>query len=126
VTRIRWEDLDEQKKMVMVRDRKDPRKKVGNDQWVPLLNGAWEITQRQPRLSEAIFPIHHSTVSKYFTECCRALSIPDLHFHDLRHEGTSRLFEQGYSIEQVALVTGHKSWNHLKRYTNLRPEDLHR
>lgn len=33
----------------------------------------------------------------------------DLHFHDLRHEGTSRLFEVGFSIEQVALVSGHKS-----------------
>ena len=56
----------------------------------------------------------------------KAMSIPDLHFHDLRHEGTSRLFEQGYEVQQVALVTGHKDWRHLKRYTNLRPEDLHR
>jgi site-specific recombinase XerD len=53
------------------------------------------------------------------------LSIPNLHFHDLRHEGTSRLFEEGFEIQQVALVTGHKDWRHLRRYTNLRPEDLH-
>jgi hypothetical protein len=44
----------------------------------------------------------------------------------LRHEATSRLFEQGYSIEQVAAVTLHESWNDLKRYTQLRPETLHR
>ena len=30
------------------------------------------------------------------------------------------------SAAQVALVTGHKDWRHLKRYTNLKPEDLHR
>ncbi|MEO8187552.1 MAG: tyrosine-type recombinase/integrase [Burkholderiaceae bacterium] len=43
------------------------------------------------------------------------------HGHDLRHEAASRLFEAGLSIEQVALVTGHKDWRMLKRYTNLRP-----
>jgi hypothetical protein len=44
----------------------------------------------------------------------------------LRHEAASRLFEAGFTIEQVALVTGHRDWKMLKRYTNLRPEDLHR
>ena len=29
------------------------------------------------------------------------------------------------TIEQVALVTGHKDWKMLRRYTNLRPEHLH-
>jgi site-specific recombinase XerD len=53
------------------------------------------------------------------------LKIIDLHFHDLRHEGTSRLFEAGFSIEQVALVTGHKDWKMLRRYTHLKPEGLH-
>jgi hypothetical protein len=40
-------------------------------------------------------------------------------------EGTSRLFEAGFSIEQVALVTGHKDWKMLRRYTHLKPETLH-
>jgi len=43
----------------------------------------------------------------------------------LSHEGISRLFEAGYRIEQVALVSGHKSWAMLKRYTQLKPESLH-
>lgn len=50
----------------------------------------------------------------------------DLCFHDLRHEATSRLFEQGYDIPEVAAVTLHESRNELKRYTQLRPESLHR
>ncbi|MFC5085515.1 tyrosine-type recombinase/integrase [Microvirga arabica] len=54
------------------------------------------------------------------------MEILDLHFHDLRHDGASRLFEAGYSIEQVALVTGHRDWNMLRRYTQLRAENLHR
>ena len=51
-----------------------------------------------------------------------SLAIEDLHFHDLRHEATSRLFEAGLPIEKVALVTGHKDWKMLKRYTHLKPE----
>ena len=60
-----------------------------------------------------------------FTRACQDLAIKDLHFHDLRHEGTSRLFEAGFAIEQVALVTGHKDWKMLRRYTHLKPESLH-
>lgn len=125
ITGLLWADLDPEKKLVLVRDRKDPRQKSGNDQWVPLLGGMWDLVQSQPKVSERIFPIHESTMSKYFTWACRDLCIPDLHFHDLRHDGVSRLFEQGYRIEQVALVSGHKTWANLKRYVQLKPESLH-
>ena len=64
-------------------------------------------------------------MSNVFTRACQALRIDDLHFHDLRHEGTSRLFEAGFRIEQVSLVTGHKDWKMLRRYTHLKPESLH-
>lgn len=105
--------------------RKHPRlgKKLHE---VPILGEAWAILNRQQPEGGRPFPIHGGTMSKYFTEACVALSIPDLHFHDLRHEGATSLFEAGFSIEQVALVTGHEDWRNLKRYTNLRPEDLTR
>jgi integrase len=119
---IRWADVDKKRRLVGAW-RKHPRKAKVWEQ-VPLIGEAWDIVQRQPREGERIFPIHPQTLSKYFREACVALSIPDLHFHDLRHEGTSRLFEAGYDIPQVALVTGHKDWRHLRRYTNLKPESL--
>lgn len=127
IARLQWADVDRAKRLLLVRDRKDPRKKTGNDQWLPLLGDAWTMLATLPKSDDEprIFPVHQQTLSKYFLEACRALSIPDLHFHDLRHEGTSRLFEDGYQIQQVALVTGHKDWRHLRRYTNLKPEDLH-
>lgn len=127
ITRLRWADVNEAKRMVLVRDRKHPRQKKGNDQWVPLLGDAWTVLKRQPAREDEprIFPCDGQTISKYFLEACRALGIPDLHFHDLRHEGTSQLFEQGFGIEQVPLVTGHKDWRALRRYTNLKPESLH-
>lgn len=104
--------------------RKHPRKGKTLEK-VPLLGEAWDIAKRQPKTADGrLFALHPGTLSKYFTEACRDLAIPDLHLHDMRHEGTSRLFEEGYAIEEAALVTGHKDWRNLKRYTNLRPEDL--
>lgn len=124
VCRLRWDDLDREKRLILVRDRKDPRRKAGNDQWIPLLGGAWEILKGR-RGDGVIFDVHPQTLTRAFTDVCRELSIPDLHLHDLRHEGISRMFEAGYAIEQVALVSGHADWRHLRRYTNLKPESLH-
>ena len=39
---------------------------------------------------------------------CKKTNIKGLRFHDLRHEATSRLFEKGLSIMEVASITGHK------------------
>jgi integrase len=55
-----------------------------------------------------IFLYHPKSVGTAFTRVCQTLKIEDLHFHALRHEVTSRLFEAKFSIEQVALVNGHK------------------
>jgi hypothetical protein len=49
----------------------------------------------------------------------------DFRFHDLRHEGTSRLVERtGWAIPQLKLVTGHKTDAMLARYTHLRASEL--
>jgi len=136
ITRIRWSDLDEDSRTVTIRDRKHPRSKKGNDQTVPLLrgptviNGAvidpFEIIIRQAREAAEIFPYGAATVSTGFTRGVASCGIDDLRFHDLRHDGVSRLFEAGYSIEQVSLVSGHRDWNMLRRYTQIAPESLHR
>ncbi len=42
-----------------------------------------------------IFPYDGKSVGAAFRRQCRELKIEDLHFHALRHEGTSRLFEAG-------------------------------
>ncbi|MEW6643651.1 MAG: site-specific integrase [Pseudomonadota bacterium] len=132
ICRPEWPLVDMKKRLVLIKDRKDPREKDGNDQKVPLLNltgyDAWEILLQQRILTRGlgrIFPFNHKSIGAAFTRACAELKIDDLHFHDLRHEGTSRLFEAGLSIEKVALVTGHKDWRMLKRYTHLKPEILH-
>jgi integrase len=133
ICRIEWTDFDRENKMLLIRDRKDPRRKNGNDQRIPLLGvcgyDAWTIIEEQRKFARSssgrIFPYNGRSVGTAFRRQCRQSKIKGLHFHDLRHEATSRLFEAGFSIEQVALVTGHKDWKMLRRYTHLRPEHLH-
>lgn len=124
VCRITWADLDEKNKTVVVRDRKHPRKKFGNHQVVPLLNGSFDIVQRQPKVDERIFPCHTQVVSKVFHEGAVNAGIEDVVLHDLRHEAISRLFELGFEIQEVAMVSGHRDWKVLRRYTHLRPHSL--
>ncbi|HET8550946.1 MAG TPA: site-specific integrase [Gammaproteobacteria bacterium] len=52
--------------------------------------------------------------------------IDDLRFHDLRHEAISRLFEDGWSIQEVAVFSGHKDWKSLKKYTHIKPKRIAR
>lgn len=128
VFRIAWSDLDAIRRVILVRNRKDPRNKAGNDQDVPLIGDALEIIQRQPRQDgeERIFPFHPQTVSKYFKLACDALSIPDLHWHDLRHEAASALAEAGWSPHEIKAVTGHRKDEHLDRYVNMDPATVAR
>jgi integrase len=133
IFRVMWSDFNTRTKMLTIRDRKDPRQKKGNDQRIPLLNvsgyDAVNLIEEQRAVrsnrDERIFSFNHKSAGTAFTRAVGDLKIDDLHFHDLRHEGTSRLFEAGFSIQQVALVTGHKDWKMLRRYTHLRPEALH-
>lgn len=120
ITRITWADLDAEHSRVLVRDMKHPGDKLGNDQWVDLPPEALAVAQRQPRKGARIFPASTDAISAAFTRACKILEIDDLHFHDLRHEGISRLFEMGWSIPHVAAVSGHRTWQSLKRYTHVR------
>jgi integrase len=126
VCKITWADLNKEHKTVIVRDRKDPRKKEGNHMIVPLLAGSFDIAIKQPEIDERIFPFNSRSVTAGFQRERNKLGITDLRYHDLRREGASRLFEKGYTIEEVAQVTGHRNLNVLWQvYTQLFPHKLH-
>jgi integrase len=124
ITRLRWDDNNNEKQTGMVRDAKDPRNKKGNNRRFKYTPSAWKIVCKQERKGEYIFPYNDKTIGTLFQRACNMLEIEDLHFHDLRHEAASRLFESGLGIEKVQLYTLHQNWATLKRYTHLRPEDL--
>jgi integrase len=66
-----------------------------------------------------------SKLSQQFARIFDASGCPELRFHDLRHEATSRLFERTeLSDIEISRITGHKDPRVLRRYSNLRGSDL--
>lgn len=131
ICNLTWDDVDVDERVAIIRNRKHPRLKANNDQRVALVKDAgWDplaLMDAQAALTGGkgrVFPYNGRSIGTAFRRACRALAIEDLHFHDLRHETASRLFEARYQIPEVALVTGHKDWTMLRRYTNLKPQDL--
>jgi integrase len=75
-----------------------------------------------------LFSLQGESISQAFERACEPhrANVNNIRFHDLRHEATSRLFEKGLNVMEVAAITGHKTLDMLKRYTHLRAEDLAR
>jgi len=120
IARMKWTDIDQSASRLLVFDMKDPKKKIGNHIWVDLTPEALRVARAAPRTdSERIFPCSVAAISGEFEEACEKLEIDNLTFHDLRHEGVSRLFELGMSIPAVSIMSGHKTWVHLKRYAHI-------
>lgn len=92
---------------------------------VPLSSVARAAMAALPaRLDGKLFALHVDTISKVFLRACRKAGVEGLHFHDMRHEATSRLFEKGLTVDEVRSITGHKSMSQLSRYTHHSAERL--
>ena len=102
-----------------------PITKNGSSRTVPLNTKAVEVLDNLPiDLSGQVFPVSITALRGLWIRVCRRAGIKDLHFHDLRHEATSRFFEKGLNVMEVGSITGHKDLRMLQRYTHLRAEDL--
>jgi integrase len=115
-------DVDLDNREVIVRQMKDPRNKTTNDVRCEMTDEAVAIAKalRRDPADDRLFPYNYGQVQQGFSNACKDLDIADLTFHDLRHEGISRLFEMGRTIPQVACVSAHKNWNSLRRYAHIR------
>ena len=93
---------------------------------VPLSPLAIQIYKSLPvqYIDGTVFGMRPDSISQGFERLCESAGIKGLRFHDLRREAISRMFERGLQIHEVAAISGHRTWSQLKRYTELRPEDL--
>ena len=117
-----WEMVDLKKRTVTLPETKNGQKRI-----VPLSSVAVTILKERlntQRIDGKVWDIGLDAISQDFARACRMAGISGLHFHDLRHEATSRLFEKGFDTMEVSTITGHKTLQMLKRYTHLRAEDL--
>jgi integrase len=123
ITHLLFSDNDKETQTGLVRNIKHPTDRDHSKRF-KYTPEAWKIVCGQQCDEQRIFPFDAKTVGTNFRRACKMLDIPDLRFHDLRHEATSRLFETGYSIVEVQQFTLHDSWGTLSRYTHLRPESV--
>lgn len=111
--------------------------KNGDKRQVPLSSVALVLMAPYAESGGQVFPwwdgspskdsLHKTTalLSQQFGRIFGAAGCADLHFHDLRHEATCRLFERTtMSDTKISLITGHKDPRMLRRYANLRGSDL--
>jgi integrase len=131
ILKIKKSHIDHQNSVLVI-----PSTKTDTPRTIPLSSDALTSLRGQlrdsQRASGGVIPLIESTIFDYrprglsgeFLKLCRKTNIDDLHFHDLRHEATSRFFEKGLNPVEVATITGHKDTRMLMRYTHLRAEDL--
>lgn len=65
-----------------------------------------------------------NNVKKAWTEVTKAAKVPDLRWHDLRHDFASQLVMAGRSLYEVQALLGHKNPQMTQRYAKLAPGTL--
>jgi len=116
-----WDNVDLERRTAFL-----PVTKNGESRGVPLSSRAVAVLRGLPAASNGrVFgELTPLALRLSFNRATRRAGITGLRLHDLRHEATSRFFEKGLNVMEVASVTGHKTLQMLKRYTHLSVTDL--
>lgn len=129
---IQWDDLDHDRRTVVLRARKHPdrRTKEASIDVVPLITfrgvDTFDLVASRPRYMDSPFPYKATSITSAFAMLTLKLGIKDLHLHDLRAHALSSLLEAEVPIPQVALISGHRNWKILERhYARIDPASVH-
>ncbi len=120
---LQWRYIDLEKRSAFL-----PETKNGSSRQVPLSTKSIEVLKTIEKRShtDRVFWSWSSndSVVNVWKRLCHKAQIENLHFHDLRHEATSRLAVKLTNILELSAVTGHKDLRMLKRYYHPKIEDL--
>jgi integrase len=124
---VLWKHVDLDKRTVFLPDTKN-----GQARTVPLSTRAINAIQILPRsISGRVFTAKPGSIRSAFLiavrkakAVCHEEMLQNLRFHDLRHEGITRMFEKGLNPIEVGMISGHKTLSMLQRYTHIRANDL--
>ena len=120
---LKWNDINLEKRTAYLATTKN-----GDSRTVPLSSKAIEILHNMPKhpTSNRVFWTwtQKDSVVNAWTRVCKKAGVTNLHFHDLRHEATTRLANKLPNILELSAVTGHKDLRMLKRYYHPKAEDL--
>ena len=116
--RVRRNHIGEESQTLLI-----PYTKNGIPRTIPLGSKALVLSLEWAR-KQSENPISSHGLNSAWQRLIKTTRVNDLHFHDLRHEAISRFFEIGLSVPEVCLISGHKDFRMLARYTHLKPESL--
>lgn len=118
---LTWGAIDEQQRTLHI-----PHTKTGYARTIPMTDAAWAILKALPVTGDRVFPITPMALKLAWNRVRARAGIPDLRFHDLRHEAISRFAEMGLSTVELAAISGHRDLRMLARYTHIQPSALAR
>lgn len=94
--------------------------KNGRPRKLPLREALLQLLESLPRNSDRVFTITDDSLSNAWSRICARAGIEDLHVHDLRHEGISRVAETSkFSLIDLQAFSGHRDVRMLLRYAHL-------
>lgn len=117
-----WKQVDLPRRTIRLLDGKT---KNGEGRGVPLSKKAVEVLKRrasgpEDMVGRVFKGVTSEALKRAFIRAVERADLENFHFHDLRHEATSRFFETGkFNSMEVASITGHNDLRMLKRYTHL-------
>jgi integrase len=118
ILKLNRKDVDLNKRLITLRDTKN-----GEDRTIPISNIAIEVLRKYP-FGERYFIIKRDQFRHYFEQACKRAEINNFRFHDLRACAITKMFLSGMTVPEVAVISGHKTWPQLSRYTRIKPEQL--
>ncbi len=116
---LTWENVNLEARTAFL-----PQTKNGDARRVPLSEKALSVLRSLPAKGDRVFETTAYAIRMAFGRALKRADIQNFRFHDLRHEATSRFFEQGLNVIEVSSITGHKDLKMLNAYTHLKAEDL--
>jgi integrase len=124
ISNLRWSNIDLERRTATLYETKN-----GETRTTPLSPLALEILGRLKAESDGredrVFTQSPSAITQAMRRACKNAGLINLHFHDLRHEATSRLFENtDLDLMEIRSITGHKTLQMLARYSHLRMDRL--
>lgn len=132
-----WDQVDLKRRVVHLAETKN-----GSARDVPLSSTAVALLQqvkkaqaaawqkapaevKKPDKRGTVWGMTADAITQAMDRSCARAGIEGLTFHDLRHEATSRLFERtDLDSMEIAIITGHKSMQMMRRYAHLRAANL--
>ncbi|MFW1952026.1 tyrosine-type recombinase/integrase [Acinetobacter beijerinckii] len=132
LTRLHLSNFDDCNQTWLVENLKSPKGSLGNNKEFTVLEPCIDVMSffRKDEVRSRMYktglnkglllPLSPKTIASEFTRACVVLGIENLRFHDFRHEGCTRLAEQGLTIPQIQQISLHESWQTLQRYVSVK------